>query len=47
MRGGDAGIVELVTTNSDAHAMELLFVRTEGGEEAAIGNFATTNRDMK
>ena len=40
MRGGDAGVVELVTTGSDAHAMEFLFVRTEGGNEATIGDFA-------
>ena len=40
MRGGDAWVVELVTTNSDAYAMDFLFVRTEGGDEAAIGDFA-------
>ena len=40
MLGGDAGLVDLVTTDSDAHAMEFLFVRTEGGNEAAMGDFA-------
>ena len=40
MRGGDAGLVELITTDSDAHAKYFLFVWTEGGDEAAIGEFA-------
>ena len=40
MRGGEAGVVKLVATNSDAYAMEFLFVRTEGGNKAAIGDFA-------
>ena len=39
MRGGDVGAVEIFTTDSDAHAMDFLFVRTEGGDEAAIGDF--------
>ena len=41
MRGSDARVVKLVTTNSDKHAMESLFMRTEGGVEAAIGEFAS------
>ena len=40
MRGGDAKVVELVATKSDAYTMDFLFVRTEGGDEAAIGDFA-------
>ena len=40
MRGGDAGVVELVTTNIDAHAMKFLFVWTEGDDKAVIGDFA-------
>ena len=40
MRGGDAGLVEIITTDSDAHTVDFLFVRTEGGNEAAIGDFA-------
>ena len=40
MRGGDARVVDHVTTNSDSLAMDFLFVRTEGGDEAAIGDFA-------
>ena len=40
MRGGDAEVVEIVTTNSDANTMDLLFVWTEGGNEADIGDFA-------
>ena len=40
MRGGDAGVVEVVATDSDAYAMDFFFVRTEGGDEAAIGDFA-------
>ena len=40
MRGGDARVVELVTTNSNAHAMDFLFMRTEGGDEAAIDDLA-------
>ena len=45
MRGGETGLVELVATNSDAYAMDFLFVRTEDGNEAAIGEFlATWNR---
>ena len=46
MRGSDAGVVKLVTTDSDAHAMDFLFVWTEGGNEAAIGDFAAVwNRE--
>ena len=41
MRGSDARVVKLVTTNSDKHAIESLFMRTEGGVEAAIGEFAS------
>ena len=41
MHGGDAGVVELFTTGSDAHTMDFLFVRMEGGDEAAIGDFST------
>ena len=40
MCGGDAGAVEFFTTDSDAHAMDFLFVRMEGGNEAAIDEFA-------
>ena len=40
MREGDAGVFDLIATDSDAYAMDLLFVRTEGGDEAAIGDFA-------
>ena len=40
MRGGDAGLVEIFATNSDAYAMDFLFVRTESGDEPAIGDFA-------
>ena len=40
MRGGDARVFELVTTDSDVHAMDFLFVRTEGGDKAAIYDFA-------
>ena len=40
MCGSEAGVVELVTTNSDARAMDLLFLRTEGGDKGAIGDFA-------
>ena len=36
---GDAGVVELVTTDSDALKIDFLFVWTEGGNEAAIGDF--------
>ena len=42
MRDSDAGAVELVTTNSDVHAMDFLFVMREGGDKAAIGDFAAT-----
>ena len=41
MSGGDAGVVKLVATNSDAYVMDFCFVRTEGGNEAAIGDFAS------
>ena len=45
MRGFDAGVVEIVTTNSDANAMDFLFVWTEGGDKATIGDFvAAWNR---
>ena len=40
MRVGDARLVELVATDSDVYAMDFFFVRTEGGDEAAIGDFA-------
>ena len=40
MRGGEAKVVELVATKSDAYTMDFLFVRTKGGDEAAIGDFA-------
>ena len=39
MRGGDSGVVELFTTDNDAYTMDFLFLRTEGGDEAAIGDF--------
>ena len=41
MCGGDARVVELVATDSDAYAMDFLSVKTEGGNEAAIDDFAT------
>ena len=40
MHGGNSSVVELVTTNSDVHARDFLFVRTDGGDEAAICDFA-------
>ena len=40
MRGVDAGVVKFVTIDSDAHTMDFLFVWTEGGDEADIGEFA-------
>ena len=40
MSDSDSRLVKLVTTDSDAHAMDFLFVRTEGGDEASIGDFA-------
>ena len=40
MRGGDARVVKLVITDSDAHAMDFLFVWTEGGDKVSIGDFA-------
>ena len=40
MRGDDARLVELVATDSDAYVMNVLFVRTEGGNKAVIGDFA-------
>ena len=40
MRGSDAEEVKLVTTNSDVNTIDFLFVRTEGGDKAAIGDFA-------
>ena len=39
MRGSDTGVVEIVATYSDAYAMDLFFVRMEGGHGAAIGDF--------
>ena len=42
MRGGDARVVDLVTIDSDGHALDLLCVRTEGGNKAAIGDLAAT-----
>ena len=42
MGGGDSGVVKLVATDSEAHAMEFLFVRTEGRNKAAIGDFAAS-----
>ena len=39
MRGGDSGVVELFATDNDAYTMDFLFLRTEGGDEAAIGDF--------
>ena len=45
MRGGDSEVVEIVSTESDAYAMEFLSVRTEDGDKAAIGDFtAAWNR---
>ena len=45
MCGGDAGVVKLFTTDSDARTMYLLFVKTEDGNKAAIGEFvAAWNR---
>ena len=45
MHGGDAGLVKIFTTNSDAYAMDFFFVRTEGGDEADKGDFtAAWNR---
>ena len=41
MHGIDAGVVELVTTDSDAHTMDFLFMSTEGGYKDAIGDLAT------
>ena len=41
MSGGDSGVVKLVATNSDAYVMDFCFVRTDGGNEAAIGDFAS------
>ena len=41
MSGGDAGVVKLVATNSDAYVMDFCFVRKEGGNEVAIGDFAS------
>ena len=40
MREGDAGVFDLIATDSDAYAMDFLIVRTEGGNEAAIGDLA-------
>ena len=40
MRGSDAEEVKLVTTNSDVNTIDFLFVRTEGGDKAAIYDFA-------
>ena len=39
MCGSDAVVVELVAIDSDAYTMDFLFVRTEGGNEAAICDF--------
>ena len=39
MCGGDDRVVDIVTTDSDMHAMDLLFLWAEGGNEAAIGVF--------
>ena len=41
VRVSDARVVELVATKSDTYTMDLLFVRTEGGNKAAIGDFAS------
>ena len=40
MHGVDTRVVKLVTTNSDTHAMEFIFVWTEVDNEAAVGDFA-------
>ena len=39
MHCGHAGVVEIVATNSDADTIYFFFLRTEGGNEAAIGEF--------
>ena len=41
MCGGDAGVVKLVATNSDAYVVDFFFVRKEGGDKAAIDDFAS------
>ena len=38
MSGVDSRVVELVATDSDAYAMEFLFLRTEGGNEVSAWN---------
>ena len=40
MHGSDARVVEFITMDSDAHTMDFLFVRTDGGNKEDIGDFA-------